>query len=210
MTETIAVDQLGDISIPINYPPHASIQKNPAGDFEYHVSPQIEGLNENGVKVPWIGGDLINAPARSGREGRTGTCSAAAGTAAPAPRRPRRVAARLATGSRSSTGIRTRHGIAPDTPFKSIFTQYPTPPADVVWYFALDGGGGPGVQGALLILRRAAAAAYLNAAKLPDFGATPAQVVAAVNTAVATNNRNTILALATLLDNANNRGCPLN
>ena len=80
----------------------------------------------------------------------------------------------------------------------------------MVWYFALDGGGGPGVQGALLILRRAAAASYPNAAKLPGFGATPAQVVAAVNAAIATNNRNTILALATLLDNANNRGCPLN
>ena len=86
-------------------------------------------------------------------------------------------------------------GVAPGTSFKSIFTQYPVPPTDVVWYFALDGGGGPGVQGALLILRRAAAAAYLNAGKL-DYGATPAQVVAAVHTAVATNNRNTILALA--------------
>jgi hypothetical protein len=210
VTETIPVDQLGDISIPINYPPHANIQLNPNGDFEYHVSPQIEVFN-NGIKVTWIGGDLANAPGTLGPGGQDWDVLCREPEPPPPPPPPPPSA-----GCTPGYWKQEQHfdsylgtGIAPGTSFKSIFTQYPVPPTDVVWYFALDGGGGPGVQGALLVLRRAAAAAYLNAAKL-NYGATPAQVVAAVNTAATSNNRNTILALATLLDNANNRGCPLN
>jgi hypothetical protein len=76
---------------------------------------------------------------------------------------------------------------------------------------ALDQPGGPGVDGAARILFRAAAAAYLNAASGGvDFSLTTAQVVSQVNTAIATLDRGTILALAGRLDAANNAGCPLN
>ena len=76
---------------------------------------------------------------------------------------------------------------------------------------ALDLGGGPGVQGGAQILLRAAVAALLNAAHTGvDYPQTAAAVIAAVNTALASNNRDTMLTLATTLDNQNNLGCPLN
>jgi hypothetical protein len=77
---------------------------------------------------------------------------------------------------------------------------------------ALNGGGGPGIQGAQIILLRAATAALLNAAH-PDvsYPLSTSQVVTQVNAALATNNRDTILALADRLDAMNNGagGCPL-
>jgi hypothetical protein len=81
---------------------------------------------------------------------------------------------------------------------------------------ALQGGGGPGVAGAAKILFRAAVAALLNSA--PNSGvAYPLDtddVISAVNAALATTplNRQTMLDLATQLDNLNNGigGCPLN
>lgn len=92
---------------------------------------------------------------------------------------------------------------------------------------ALAGGGGPGVSGATTILMRAAVAAYLNSAhdsigyplrrSLPSpfepWASDPrfaAGIKGAVNDALASQDRTTILALATTLDNANNLGCPLN
>jgi hypothetical protein len=86
---------------------------------------------------------------------------------------------------------------------------------DVTMLQALDGGGGPGVSGATKILMRAAVAAYLNAAhdgigypyrRFTD----PFNIELQVNNALASEDRDTILALATTLDNANNLGCPLN
>jgi hypothetical protein len=76
---------------------------------------------------------------------------------------------------------------------------------------ALNGGGGPGVAGASSILLRAAVASLLNAANPGvDFTMTTAEVIAAVNAALASNDRATILALAASLDADNNLGCPLN
>lgn len=75
---------------------------------------------------------------------------------------------------------------------------------------ALQGGGGPGVAGAVQILMRAAVAALLNAASSIDFGFDPAHVVADTNTALASNNRTTILNQAAEWDKFNNLGCPLN
>lgn len=76
---------------------------------------------------------------------------------------------------------------------------------------ALNFGGGPGVDGAEKILLRAAVASLLNAAHTGvDFSMTPAQVISQVSAALATDNRATILALATTLDTENNEGCPLN
>ena len=76
---------------------------------------------------------------------------------------------------------------------------------------ALGGGGGSGVNGAATILRRAAVASLLNAAHTSvDFTMTTSQVIADVNAALASLNRNTMLALAGDLDADNNLGCPLN
>jgi hypothetical protein len=77
---------------------------------------------------------------------------------------------------------------------------------------ALDFGGGPGVNGAQQILLRAAVASLLNFAHpdvnfaIPDLpGITDAPgLIDAVNAALATGNRGTMLTLATQLDDANN------
>jgi hypothetical protein len=75
---------------------------------------------------------------------------------------------------------------------------------------ALNGGGGAGVAGALSILYRAAAAAVLNSESSVAYPRTTADIVSDVQTAVDSNNRATILALASALDADNNLGCPLN
>jgi len=69
--------------------------------------------------------------------------------------------------------------------------------------------GGPDVNGKAQILLRAAISALLNSAKV-DYPLTTAQVISQVNTALASLDRDTILALATTLDNNNNLRCPLN
>jgi hypothetical protein len=78
----------------------------------------------------------------------------------------------------------------------------------------LDGlnfGGGSGVTGAKRILLRAAVAALLNAASPNvDYTRTTAQVIAAVTSALNSDNRETMLTLASALDADNNLGCPLN
>jgi hypothetical protein len=76
---------------------------------------------------------------------------------------------------------------------------------------ALDFGGGPDAEGAAQILLRAAVAALLNASH-PDvnYPTSAADVITMVNAALASGDRDTMLALATSLDNDNNLGCPLN
>ena len=76
---------------------------------------------------------------------------------------------------------------------------------------SLQGGGGPGTLGAAKILLRAAVAALLNAAHSGvDYPRTTAEILADVNAALTSNNRDTMLSLATELDSDNNLGCPLN
>jgi len=76
---------------------------------------------------------------------------------------------------------------------------------------SLQGGGGSGTLGAAKILLRAAVAALLNAAHPNlDYPRTPAAVISAVNTALASNSRSTMLTLATALDNDNQLECRLN
>jgi hypothetical protein len=75
---------------------------------------------------------------------------------------------------------------------------------------ALDGGGGPDLLGAQRILIRAAVAALLNAASPNvDYSLSTAQVIALVNAALASGDRDTILEAAADLDEENNLGCPL-
>lgn len=84
---------------------------------------------------------------------------------------------------------------------------------------ALDGGGGSGVNGAARILARASMAAYLNAATeglgfpwrrtSEGLDGRP-PLTETVNSAFASGDRATMLALASWLDADNNLGCPLN
>jgi hypothetical protein len=76
---------------------------------------------------------------------------------------------------------------------------------------ALNYQGGSGTRGAARILLRAAVAALLNAASPDvDYPLTTTEVINQVNAALASNNRDTMLALASTLDSNNNLGCPLN
>jgi hypothetical protein len=75
---------------------------------------------------------------------------------------------------------------------------------------SLQGGGGPGTTGAAKILLRAAVAALLNSVQPEvNYPYSPGQIINKVNKALMTNNRQTILQLATKLDEFNNLGCPL-
>lgn len=77
-------------------------------------------------------------------------------------------------------------------------------------YHALGYGGGSGLEGAAEILLRAAVAAVLNAAH-PDvsYPLSESQVISDTNAALSSNSRDTMLALAAVLDANNNLGCPL-
>ena len=84
--------------------------------------------------------------------------------------------------------------ILPATSFEAVFGNIPG--ADVSFLQALQGGGGSDLEGALRILRRAAAAAYLNALLADDvlnFGYPPELIVAYVNQVANTQNRDAIL-----------------
>jgi hypothetical protein len=75
---------------------------------------------------------------------------------------------------------------------------------------ALNFGGGPGVLGGAQILLRAGVAALLNAASPGvDYPLSTAEVISAVNGALASGDRDTMLDLAGVLDANNNLGCSL-
>lgn len=109
--------------------------------------------------------------------------------------------------------------MSPSTLFSSVFGSGTSGAlAGVTFAQALQGGGGSGVAGAERILARAAAAAYLNAAHdglgypwrrhaVGEDGRPP--LVATVMEALASGDRQTMLALASRLDADNNLGCPL-
>lgn len=101
-------------------------------------------------------------------------------------------------------------GYSPNQLVSTVFTGANSAQASKTLLQALNFGGGPGVDGAEKILLRAAVASLLNAAHSGvDFSMTTAQVINQVNAALATDDRATILALATTLDAANNADCPL-
>ncbi|GAA4447347.1 hypothetical protein GCM10023189_03620 [Nibrella saemangeumensis] len=75
---------------------------------------------------------------------------------------------------------------------------------------AVQGGGGSGVVGAAQTLLRAATTALLNAYHGDvDYPLTQAQIIAQVNAALSSGNRDTMLKLASTLDKYNNLVCPL-
>lgn len=76
---------------------------------------------------------------------------------------------------------------------------------NVTLQVALTYSGGPTLQDAKNVLLRQAAAAYLNSVRLSGaYPLTTAQVVAGVNAALASNDRQTILDYAATLDGYNN------
>ncbi len=75
---------------------------------------------------------------------------------------------------------------------------------------ALKFKGGSTITEAKQILLRQAVAALLNAAHPDvDYPRTSTQLISAVNAALASDDRSTILELASALDADNNLGCPL-
>lgn len=91
-----------------------------------------------------------------------------------------------------------------------VFDEAFGAPADSTLLEALSFGGGPGVLGAEQILLRAAVAALLNSTGLSGYPLTTQEVIDQVNAALASDDRATMLALATTLDGFNNADCTLN
>jgi hypothetical protein len=102
-------------------------------------------------------------------------------------------------------------GYAPSQTLESVFDVPDALGKDAVTLLAaLDGAGGTDLIGAAEILLRAAVAAILNAAHPGiQYARTAASVIADVNAALATMDRDTMLALAAQLDTDNNAACPL-
>ncbi|HKV07845.1 MAG TPA: hypothetical protein VJ725_06900 [Thermoanaerobaculia bacterium] len=114
---------------------------------------------------------------------------------------------------KNHTGSWAGTGYSPGQTTGSVFSGASAFPslASQTLLQSLQGGGGPGTLGAAKILLRAAVAALLNAGHSGvDYPRTTAEILADVNAALTSNNRNTMLALATELDDDNNLGCPLN
>ena len=61
VTQVIPIDQLGNLNLTINYPPHSAVTVNPGGIIEYHVEPQIEVRDAGGFAATFVGGDPFNA-----------------------------------------------------------------------------------------------------------------------------------------------------
>jgi hypothetical protein len=112
---------------------------------------------------------------------------------------------------KNHTGAWAGTGYSPGQTAGSVFSMGGFPSlASQTLLQTLQGGGGPGTLGAAKTLLRAAVAALLNAAHSGvDYPRTTTQIISDVNAALASNNRSTMLALATALDNDNNGGCPL-
>jgi hypothetical protein len=114
---------------------------------------------------------------------------------------------------KNHTGSWSGTGYSPGQSTVSVFSGASAFPslASKTLLQSLQGGGGPGTLGAATILLRAATAALLNAAHSGvAYPLTQAQVISQVNSALASNNRDTLLSLASTLDGDNNLGCPLN
>lgn len=107
---------------------------------------------------------------------------------------------------------------SPGDAVSSLYVDARSNVAGLTLLEALQGGGGPGADGAAVILARASVAAWLNAAhegvgypwrrdRVGEDGRPP--LVATVNAAFRTGDRDTMLDLARRLDRDNNLGCTL-
>jgi hypothetical protein len=100
---------------------------------------------------------------------------------------------------------------SPDQTLESVFDVPDAFGLDSVTLLAaLSFEGGPTTADAAEVLLRQAVAALLNAASPEvDYPLTEAEIIAQVNAALASGDRDTILALAEELDTFNNLFCPL-
>lgn len=100
-----------------------------------------------------------------------------------------------------------RWPVAENTPVSDVWN---VPPGleDATLLDALRFGGGPTFEDKVQILLRAATAAYLNARTL-EYSLTAQQVIDDVNTAIASGDSETVIALAEELDRFNNQDCPI-
>lgn len=100
-------------------------------------------------------------------------------------------------------------GLTPNTTLTAAGFVLPAGLANDTLLAALNYQGGPTVQDASRILLRQAVASLLNS-KTINFALSTSQVLSEVNSALASGNRNTILAEATRLDglNSQNDKCP--
>jgi plastocyanin len=100
------------------------------------------------------------------------------------------------------------------TPNQTVESVFDVPDAfgldNVTLRAALGLGGGPGATGAAKLLLRAGVAGILNTAH-PDvhYTSSVGDIIAAVDGTLASEDRGTMLSLATVIDNDNNLGCPL-
>ncbi len=104
-------------------------------------------------------------------------------------------------------------GYSPAQLVKSVFSQSSSYPSlgNSSLLASLSFQGGSTLEGAAGNLLRASTAALLNAAHPGvNYPRSVASILSDVNAAIASNSRDTMLALASALDDDNNRGCPLN
>ncbi len=98
----------------------------------------------------------------------------------------------------------------PSTTVVSVFSgAAPFVPSTDTLLTALSYQGGPALADAARLLLKQSVAALLNAADPSlNYPLTPSQVISSVNSALASGDRDTIIALAEQLDLLNNLGCP--
>ncbi|MFL6192702.1 MAG: hypothetical protein ACJ75H_00915 [Thermoanaerobaculia bacterium] len=104
-------------------------------------------------------------------------------------------------------------GYLPSQTVKSVFSQASiySSLGNSSLLDALGFQGGSTLEGAAGNLLRASVASLLDASHPGvDYPRTPASIISAVNSALASGNRDTMLTLASQLDADNNGGCPLN
>ena len=104
-------------------------------------------------------------------------------------------------------------GFSPDQSVESVFAEASqfSRLASKRLHRALGFGRGKGVAGGAKILLRAGVASLLNATHPEvEFPRSQAKVIAKVNEALASGDRDTMLDLAAKLEADNTLGCPLN
>jgi hypothetical protein len=103
-------------------------------------------------------------------------------------------------------------GYSPTQNLESVFdmpNEYGLDNYSLIEALSFDGGS-ESTDAAQILLRSAVSALLNSSSPDVDYQLTSAQVIDQVNSALASNSRSTILALATQLDQYNNQGCPLN
>jgi hypothetical protein len=228
------VDQYGDLNLLVEYPPVSQWPPHSNGTRELHVDIQIEVLDDQNVLVHTLGpgqdwdlfclGQPDPTPTQPPPPPPTATHTPVPPTSTPTntPVPPTNTPTPPPAGQGCTPGYWKNHtqswpptGYSTGQAVDSVFSRTASAPyvaqGDATLLQALSFRGGSTIQGAAQILLRASVAAILNAAHPNvNYPRSVQAIVDDVNAALNTQNRDTILNLATALDNDNNRGCPLN